>query len=128
MAFSEPLSPVQPLRRGSSLWRAAIFAVAALGGVAASVGCDDASAPAVEGLACTTSRDCGNGLECLPYVIVVSDGGCSSLGNQCLQPCKVDPDCNSGPSQGLGLICQVICATASACEVAPVPVDAAPMD
>jgi hypothetical protein len=71
-----------------------------------------------EGLSCSVDSDCFNGLECLPYM-VNADGGCASLGNECLQPCQTDSDCATGPSIGLGLVCQTACGTKPACEQAP---------
>lgn len=68
-----------------------------------------------EGLACSVDSDCLSGLACLPYVVTM-DGGCASLGNECLQRCQANSDCASGPSIGLGLVCQTACGTEPACE------------
>jgi hypothetical protein len=80
-------------------------------------GCSSTSGGA-EGLSCSVDSDCFNGLACLPYM-VSADGGCASLGNECLQPCQADSDCATGPSIGLGLVCQTACGTKPACEQAP---------
>jgi hypothetical protein len=72
---------------------------------------------------CSADSDCVDGLECLAYY-VIADGGCASLGNECLQSCQVNSDCASGPSEGLGLVCQTICGAAPACEAPALPIDA----
>jgi hypothetical protein len=98
-------------------WAARLAAAVLAAGCCA--GCGSTSGGA-EGLSCTVDSDCFTGLECLAYM-VSADGGCASLGNQCLQPCQVDSDCATGPSTGLvGLFCQTACGTKPACEYTPV--------
>jgi hypothetical protein len=102
--------------------RAALFAAATLA-AGACAGCDTTSSANAEGVPCSADSDCVGGLECLAYY-VMADGGCASLGNECLQPCQVSSDCASGPSQGLGLVCQTACGATPACEEPPPPSDA----
>jgi hypothetical protein len=84
-------------------------------------GCGPAASGA-EGISCAVDSDCYSGLKCLPYfVTATADGGCVSIGDECLQPCQVDSDCASGVSAGLGLMCQTICGTMPACEVVVYP-------
>jgi hypothetical protein len=94
---------------------AALFA-AALVAAGCSAGCGSTSGGA-EGLSCAVDSDCFSGLACLPYM-VTTDGGCASLGNECLQRCQTNSDCASGPSVGLGLVCQTACGAKPACEAA----------
>jgi hypothetical protein len=91
---------------------------AALLAVGCCAGCGSASGGA-EGLSCSVDSDCFSDLACLPYM-VTTDGGCASLGNECLQRCQASSDCASGPSAGLGLVCQTACGTEPVCEGAQV--------
>jgi hypothetical protein len=111
-----------PRERLPLRWAAA-FATAALAAGVCTGGCDSTSSASAEGVPCSTDSDCTVGLECLAYY-VMADGGCASLGNECLQPCQVNSDCASGPSQGLGLVCQTVCGALPACEEPPPPIDA----
>src|ERR1700722_10129841 len=52
----------------------------------------------LEGISCSGDTDCGAGLKCLAYAVMVdggADGGCTSLGKVCVQPCTTDTDCGS---------------------------------
>ncbi len=103
--------------------------VAALLAASCCASCGSTSA-GVEGLSCSVDGDCFSGLACLPYM-VTTDGGCASLGSECLQPCQTNSDCASGPSTGLGLVCQTACGAKPACETAPLSTlatDAATVD
>ncbi len=102
-------------------WAAAVVALVAASSCAA--GCDATSG--AEGITCETDSDCTNGLKCLPAYTIV-DGGCSSIGNECLQPCQTDPDCASGPSAGLGLACFTSCGSTPTCQEILYPPEAGP--
>src|SRR5580658_5653417 len=105
--------PIALLRPGAALF-AGIVLIAGYG-----AGCGPAASGA-EGISCAVDSDCYGGLKRLPY-FVTADGGCVSIGNECLQPCQVDSDCASGVSAGLGLVCQTLCGTMPACEVVVYP-------
>jgi|HubBroStandDraft_1064217.scaffolds.fasta_scaffold435884_2 hypothetical protein len=112
-ALTERKRPRATLLRA---WAARLAAAVLAAGYGA--GCSSPSGGA-EGLSCSVDSDCFNGLECLPYMMS-AEGGCASLGNQCLQPCQTDSDCTTGPSTGLiGLFCQTTCGAKPACEQAP---------
>jgi hypothetical protein len=69
----------------------------------------------LEGISCSTDSDCGAGLKCLAYSIVVdggADGGCTSLGKICALPCATDTDCGSLDA---GFVCSSSCNPAPVC-------------
>jgi len=76
--------------------------------------CDSGSVPDFAGTACTTSGDCGSGLQCLQYE-VPGEGGCKSLGLTCVQPCQSNTDC---ASNGSGYACYAACGTQTICQPA----------
>jgi hypothetical protein len=88
--------------------------------IALSAGGCGSTTSGLEGISCSTDSDCNSGLKCLPYRVygeagVPSDGGCPSIGNECLAPCNEDSDCTS---QGPGLVCLSGCGGTSVCEAA----------
>lgn len=115
----EPMA--KPRGRPRHSWAERLLVAALAAGFCA--GCDTTLSAEAEGVPCATNSDCVGGLQCLDYYIM-ADGGCASLGSECLQPCQVDSDCASGPSEGLGLVCQTTCGAAPACEEPPTPVEA----
>jgi hypothetical protein len=70
----------------------------------------------IEGVPCHSDGDCNAGLSCLPYHVLSdgggTDGGCASVGNECLRPCRDSADCTEGP----GLTCVTFCGGTGACE------------
>jgi hypothetical protein len=46
------------------------------------------------GITCTSSTQCGSGLQCLADSLP-ADGGCESVGMECLQPCSSNVECDS---------------------------------
>jgi hypothetical protein len=77
-------------------------------------GCDSGSLPGFQGETCSRTSDCNSGLQCLDYSAVV-DGGCTSLGLTCLQPCQTSMDCTSA---GTGFACYAACGTVTVCQPA----------
>jgi hypothetical protein len=77
-------------------------------------GCDSGSLPGIQGIACRQTSDCNSGLECLEYMTEV-DGGCASLGMQCLLPCQTAADCTSA---GSGFGCYAACGSEKVCQPA----------
>jgi len=75
-------------------------------------GCDSGSLPGFLGISCGQTSDCNSGLQCLDYMAVV-DGGCTSLGKQCLLPCQTAADCASA---GAGFGCYAACGTQTVCQ------------
>ena len=70
----------------------------------------------LEGISCSADSDCGTGLKCLAYAIMVdggADGGCTSLGKVCVQPCTTDNDCGSLDA---GFTCSAGCNASSVCQ------------
>jgi hypothetical protein len=70
----------------------------------------------LEGISCGADSDCATGLKCLAYAIMVdggADGGCTSLGKVCVQPCTTDTDCGSLDA---GFICSAGCNASSVCQ------------
>jgi hypothetical protein len=94
------------------------MAVGSLAGAAAALllllACDSGSLPGFQGESCRQASDCNSGLQCLDYSTVV-DGGCVSLGLQCLQPCQASTDCGSA---GSGFGCYAACGTEAVCQPA----------
>ncbi len=78
------------------------------------VACDSGNVPDFAGTTCTTSNDCGSGLQCLQYD-VPGEGGCKSLGLTCVQPCTSNADC---ASTGSGYACYAACGTQTICQPA----------
>jgi len=54
------------------------------------------------GISCTANADCGSGLRCLADALP-ADGGCESVGMECLEPCTTDAECTA--SLGAGYTC-----------------------
>jgi hypothetical protein len=77
-------------------------------------GCDSGSLPTFQGADCKQTSDCNSGLQCLDYATVV-DGGCTSLGMQCVQTCLSSSDCTSA---GAGFGCYSVCGGPAVCQPA----------
>lgn len=43
---------------------------------------------------CTSTAECGGGLECLPFAVHRQDGSCEEVGTTCTRACKGDGDCS----------------------------------
>jgi hypothetical protein len=54
------------------------------------------------GISCTASSDCGSGLKCLSDT-VLEDGGCVSVGMECVMPCTTTAQCTA--ALGAGYAC-----------------------
>jgi len=77
----------------------------------------------VQGISCKVNTDCNSGLSCLTIYAegdASGDGGCSSVGAECLQPCKTNSDCTEQ-----GYVCLAACEGSPACLPAPAAADAA---
>ncbi|HSY25638.1 MAG TPA: hypothetical protein VK841_26145 [Polyangiaceae bacterium] len=65
-----------------------------------------ACTPASSGLpyvSCTEDSDCNTGLRCLTNSLPELDGGCTSVGMECVQPCSQDSECTA--TLGSGYAC-----------------------
>jgi hypothetical protein len=80
------------------------------------LGACGAKTSGLEGISCSADSDCNAGLKCLAYAVMVDgggDGGCTSLGKVCVQPCTIDADCGSLDA---GFTCSTGCNASAVCQ------------